>query len=271
MKIKSKTMLGVSLLTMTFSFEATAQTCKPVPTCAELGYTETSCSGDSLKCPFDTTKLYCVPQGGGDCDIGSFYYADNTCSRIPKTNKKAIGVVFDPINRIAISYRNDDIDRNTSSSYYWSDNASTIDIPTLKNYTSKDEALTDMNGKANTDAIVTYGKQKGYTYQAAKYCYDMTLGNKKWYLPSAGEAAIFGRICPIIEAISVLGDPTSGDIIWTCYSGGSSYVATSTEYNASSVWMLKLTPNTNTYKWFNSDLTTQNKRSGFRIKCIFKY
>ena len=45
--------------------------CIPSPDCASLGYIETSCEGDSLKCPFDTSKLYCVP-----CD-SSFKYACN--------------------------------------------------------------------------------------------------------------------------------------------------------------------------------------------------
>ena len=47
-----------------------AQSIAP-PDCASIGYTETSCEGDSLKCPFDTTKLYCPP-----CD-SSYKY---TCS-----------------------------------------------------------------------------------------------------------------------------------------------------------------------------------------------
>ena len=45
--------------------------CIPVPDCASIGYTETSCDGDSIKCPFDTTKLKCIP-----CD-SSFRF---TCS-----------------------------------------------------------------------------------------------------------------------------------------------------------------------------------------------
>ena len=35
--------------------------CVPVPDCASIGYTETSCDGDSVKCPFDTSKLKCIP------------------------------------------------------------------------------------------------------------------------------------------------------------------------------------------------------------------
>ena len=42
--------------------------CTPTPDCASIGYTETSCEGDSLKCPFDITKMMCMP-----CD-SSFRY-----------------------------------------------------------------------------------------------------------------------------------------------------------------------------------------------------
>ena len=41
--------------------EASAQSCTTAPSCAELGYTATSCYvGPSLKCPFDKSKLFCV-------------------------------------------------------------------------------------------------------------------------------------------------------------------------------------------------------------------
>ena len=65
-----------SLLTMTmiglFSFNAYAE-CTPTPDCVSIGYTETSCEGDSLKCPFDISKLYCIP-----CDSSYKYACDGT-------------------------------------------------------------------------------------------------------------------------------------------------------------------------------------------------
>ena len=45
--------------------------CTPAPDCVELGYTETSCEGKFVRCPFDTSKLFCLP-----CD-SSYKY---TCS-----------------------------------------------------------------------------------------------------------------------------------------------------------------------------------------------
>ena len=47
--------------------------CTPAPDCASIGYTKTSCEGDSLKCPFDTSKLYCIP-----CDSSYKYTCDGT-------------------------------------------------------------------------------------------------------------------------------------------------------------------------------------------------
>ena len=35
--------------------------CTPTPDCASIGYTETSCETDYLACPFDSTKLKCMP------------------------------------------------------------------------------------------------------------------------------------------------------------------------------------------------------------------
>ena len=58
----------LAILATTIPLTANAE-CVPVPDCASIGYTETSCDGDSLKCPFDTTKLKCI-----SCD-SSFRYS----------------------------------------------------------------------------------------------------------------------------------------------------------------------------------------------------
>jgi len=60
----------VSSLTMTNMAHAE---CTPAPDCASIGYTETSCEGDSLKCPFDTSKLFCIP-----CDTSFKYDCSDT-------------------------------------------------------------------------------------------------------------------------------------------------------------------------------------------------
>ena len=43
--------------------------CVPLPDCASIGYTSSSCEGGFVRCPFDITKLYCMP-----CD-SSYQYS----------------------------------------------------------------------------------------------------------------------------------------------------------------------------------------------------
>ena len=59
--------LGAMTIIGLFSFNAHAE-CTPTPDCASIGYTETFCEGASLKCPFDISKMKCMP-----CD-SSFRY-----------------------------------------------------------------------------------------------------------------------------------------------------------------------------------------------------
>ena len=178
-------MLGVSLFAMTFSFSATAQTCKPVPTCAELGYTETSCTGDSLKCPFDTSKMYCLPVVPHSCNssetkVGDIYYSDDTCSSEAISGKTPIGIVFDTDRKLVAAL--------TDPHMHWNDGSETSnDIPSLTNYGSGPNPKQDFNGKSNTDAIVAYAASSGQAHEAAQFCHNMTTGGKTWYLPALGE------------------------------------------------------------------------------------
>ncbi len=63
--------IATTLLTATSVY---ALDCATPPTCAELGYTDTvaNCSGDSIKCPFDTTKGKCIASGATVGQIGYF-------------------------------------------------------------------------------------------------------------------------------------------------------------------------------------------------------
>lgn len=98
MRVKiNRMMIGVSLLMMTFSLTTVtyAETCKKVPTCAELGYTETWCDTSSakiaiLKCPFDQSKWFCAAKP--TCNAYDFVYSDFTCSRVRISGKTVIGI-----------------------------------------------------------------------------------------------------------------------------------------------------------------------------------
>ena len=158
--------------------------CVPVPDCASIGYTETSCDGDSLKCPFDTSKLYCVPcdssfkyscEGDnivstiGDvcnnkyvscecvagatfnngecicdtsCSVGNIYYSDGTCSSCVDENKAPVGIVIKD-NRLVLS-----IDKMIMT---WANTGASLG---LTDYRTTNEAITDMEGKENSQLIV---------------------------------------------------------------------------------------------------------------------
>jgi len=47
--------------------------CVPLPDCASIGYTASSCEGGFVRCPFDITKLYCMP-----CDTKYKYACSGT-------------------------------------------------------------------------------------------------------------------------------------------------------------------------------------------------
>ena len=65
----------VSSVTMTGTVRAE---CVPSPDCASIGYTATSCDGGFVRCPFDTSKLFCIP-----CD-SSYQY---TCTQTGQKGK----------------------------------------------------------------------------------------------------------------------------------------------------------------------------------------
>lgn len=76
---------GASLFALAFSLvgadEAWAQTCVPSPSCDTLGFTKTAadCAGKTiLKCPFDTSKVYCPgeEEQTKSYALGDTYYAD---------------------------------------------------------------------------------------------------------------------------------------------------------------------------------------------------
>ena len=80
-------------------------TCTQAPDCAALGYTQTEAqcaSKPAIKCPFDTSKYYCkqTPVIEG-CTVGSFLYTDGSCSSTYTSGRMLVGIVFDPIKKLA--------------------------------------------------------------------------------------------------------------------------------------------------------------------------
>ena len=71
--------MTVLFLLACFPSVSQAETCTPTPDCKSLGYTETSCPDGGVKCPWNTSLMYCCkkcedkPQTGL---IGDFYYCE---------------------------------------------------------------------------------------------------------------------------------------------------------------------------------------------------
>ena len=211
--------LVIGLLPVSASAE-----CVPVPDCASIGYTETSCDGDSVKCPFDTSKLKCFP-----CDSSFRFSCDgeNTTAAVGAAcnNKYAAcecvaGANFingkcicDTSCKVGNIYYSDGtcsschVAGKTAVGVVVKDNElimalniqkvpwsrQNIDINTLDNIHPVDNALMDYNGKQNTKIIVDYyGQDADITNLAALYCYDlapngMESSKNQWYLPALGE------------------------------------------------------------------------------------
>ena len=201
--------------------------CVPSPDCASIGYTETSCDGDSLKCPFDSSKLKCFP-----CD-SSFRYSctgenitggiGNTCNgkyvdceckeRTIFTNGKCVcdtscdvvgNIVYsdrscsscnltDKIPVAIVAHKDENkrliIPLNTPYKRWSSYNA---DVTILENLETAEIAKLDMDGANNSQRIRELFASDNETNNAAWYCYNLELEGfeeykNQWYLPAAWE------------------------------------------------------------------------------------
>lgn len=177
------------LLTFSFlSFPLGAE-CISSPNCTDLGYDKTSCpSGDSiLKCPFDTSKLKCIPltcetigkktcgencvpsnftgccsesdcSSGQICNdntcievicaIGDIYYSDKTCSADLVSGKTPIGVV----GYVSNGGKNGLVVAKVQSSsiLYWA--TETVDLSCISNASGSDGGANDPTYNPNVRA-----------------------------------------------------------------------------------------------------------------------
>ena len=246
---------GITFLFCLLSSVAHAE-CVPTPDCASIGYTETSCDGGFLRCPFDTSKLFCVPcdssykydcsgdnitggvgsvcggkyvscscSGGGtfnngacpqSCTVGMIYYSDKSCSSTYDSSKTAIGVVVKD-NELVLS-------QISSSGMAWGTHDKELSLGDLTQSQAKD----DFNGKSNTATIIA--EDTGAV--AAKYCNDYTTAGTSdgdWYLPAAGElySYVYGNYSAINTAMTSIG--------WTW---GSTYLWSSSEDGNLNAWIV---------------------------------
>ncbi len=193
--------------------------CTPTPDCASIGYTETSCEGDFVKCPFDTSKLFCIPcdssfkydcsgdniTGGTgsacggkyascECNEGTVFnngecICDTSCSvgNIYYSDRTCSSCVVSGKTAIGIVVKDNElVMSNRTGKIQWGEYRT--DISTLTNYSSNTDVKTDFNGKDNTAKIVAhFGEDVLY---AGAFCHKYTTEGTNagdWYLPAAGE------------------------------------------------------------------------------------
>ena len=144
---------------------------------------------ESLLCPFDKSKYYCVDVAGSLANAvpGMILYSDGTVSENVVSSKTPVGVVAynDGKYRLAISLQ------GTDARWAWNgSDGKEVDISCLPNIEDKTDALNDMDGKNNTECIIS--SNTGYKHPAAEYCNSYKpvssgTGASGWYLPAAGE------------------------------------------------------------------------------------
>ncbi len=210
-----------TLLASSFMFPVSAfAQCVDTQDCQTLGYTETSNSGNCVKCPFgdywscpkqeepEEPQTAVFGQCNGyakNCKIGDVLYSDGTCSA-DAIALKSLGL------------------------FVWSREERDTDIPDLPNYGDVSSAKKDFDSCGNTQKIIKQGDASIYPAVWAAVNYTppgIPETNGKWCLPAAGIAQrIINDFNEIDLSLSKVGErllPTSMDRLWT--SSESTYLA----------------------------------------------
>lgn len=159
--------------------------CSSLPSCSSLGYTDssTSCS-EYIPCPFDKTKVKCIPQAP---KAGDILYSDGTTSSTKLSSKTAVGVVVDPGRRYAISLK--------EAKKQFGKGTKPTDMELMPDNNLRGSNGTNADGRLNSKAL------SSSAYPAAKYCREYSTagyGAGKWWLPSPHELS---RIYPYFDAV----------------------------------------------------------------------
>ncbi len=122
----TKYQFSLVLLTSVLSFSSSLQAACVTGDCAEMGYTksENACSGDIIRCPFDTSKVFCKETKNyitKPCNsIGDVVYSDKVCAGDINNidpSKTIIGVVANTNPRFVIFLDEPQANWNEANSY----------------------------------------------------------------------------------------------------------------------------------------------------------
>lgn len=183
MTFNSKLSLALMAAGFSVSISAYASAACVTGDCAAMGYnkTESACSGDIIRCPFDTSKVFCKEKEVYVMEAGDILYSDKTTAHYHTDDSKTpIGVVVDPERRLAMAL--------SCSLKQWAVNQTVANnnIAAIPDKEPED-TKTDFNGKSYTKTIVN---TCGSSCPAAYYAYNYsTTGTSKgdWFLPSGGQ------------------------------------------------------------------------------------
>ena len=228
--------------------------CTPTPDCASIGYTETSCETDYLACPFDSTKLKCIPcdssyryncsgdnitGGTGSACGGKYVSCSCSDSEYTFTNgeciapKCPVGYIYysdkscsaeldNSKTPIGVFVKGDAlvISQIRSTGMPWGTQGT--DIDTLPNISTTDDAKADFNGKENTALLVAFQTAEGKTASnsAAINCYEYSTEGTSagdWYLPAAGElySYVYGNYSSKLKATATKLGWSLGIYFWS--------------------------------------------------------
>ncbi len=241
--------IGVAVISLV-PFNVYAE-CTPTPDCASIGYTETSCEGDSLKCPFDTSKLKCMPcdssfkytcEGdnitgaigitcGGkyvscECFVGGKFnngmcVCDTACTvgAIYYSDGSCSTCVIPSKTAIGIVVKDNELLMTQKlTSVTWS--SSYTGVAGITETTNSTNAKQDFNGKSNTLAIVETFTNDTIDNNAAIYCNSYSTDGTNvgdWYLPAVGElySYVYGNYSKINIAMTKLNWVFGSYIFWS--------------------------------------------------------
>ena len=202
----------------------------------------------------------------GDTLLHYIKQADYSASTYPVADYVPVGVVAYPQNDDMFSgvtgevtfmglnwldrTKPDSGNSNDTTGMIWGYNG--FDIPELTNYANSGTAITDMNGKSNTQAVIQYATAQTDWHTASAITNDDVEGSYPlfecswryhtsgtsqgdWYIPSCGQVMLLATNETALQNLNYSFSALNASI-YTFQSAGNKRRATSTERDGSRAW-----------------------------------